>query len=278
MRSVTDTIYISPDGGKRGTGLRELWVYRELFFFFAWRDIKVRYKQSFLGIGWAVLQPAINAAIFTIFFNQVAKIDTGSLTVPYPVFAYLGLSYWGAFNSATTNVSNSILNNIGVINKIYFPRLIPPLSAVALAIVDFCFAMLVFVILILIFRVPINIVGLICVIPALLILVFAAFAIGLVFAALNIKYRDARSLLPFIIQATFFMTPVIYPVTMIPVKYRLLAYINPATGPIDSIKALLFSQPVNWLGLCISMASALAVFIIGMWAFRRTERHFVDYL
>jgi len=278
MRNVSENIIISSKRSSRQDSLKELWLYRELFYFFAWRDIKVRYKQTFLGIGWAILQPAITAAIFTIFFNRIAKIDTGSMNVPYAVFAYLGLSYWGAFTSATTNVSNSILNSSGVINKVYFPRLIPPLSSIALAIVDFCFAISVFIILVLLFGVSISLVGLLWIIPALALLMFAAFSIGLIFAALNIKYRDARSALPFIIQAMFFMTPVIYPVTMIPEKYQLLAYLNPATGPITSIKTILFNEPTNWTGVLISFAVSLLLFIIGIWAFKRTERLFPDYL
>jgi lipopolysaccharide transport system permease protein len=277
MRSVTDTIVISAKP-RKGTGLRELWVYRELFYFFAWRDIKVRYKQTVLGAGWAILQPLITAAIFTVFFNRVAKIDTGSLDVPYPVFAYLGLTYWGAFSGALSNVSNSILNNSGVINKIYFPRLIPPLSAIALSVVDFIFAIIVFFILLLVFGVSINALGVLLIIPSLLLIVFAAFAIGLIFAALNAKYRDIRSALPFIIQATFFMTPVIYPLSLIPEKFQIYAFINPATGAISTVKAGLFDQPINWMGLLISCISALILFAVGMWAFKKAERHFTDYL
>lgn len=277
MRSVTDTVVISAKR-RRGTGFKELWVYRELFFFFAWRDIKVRYKQTVLGAGWAVLQPLVTAAIFTVFFNRVAKIDTGSLNVPYPVFAYLGLTYWGAFSSGLSSISNSILSNLGVINKIYFPRIIPPLSAVALSIVDFIFAIAVFFILILLFKVHIDPFGILLIIPGLLLIMTAAFAIGLLFAALNAKYRDMRSALPFIIQATFFMTPVIYPITMIPERFQIYAYLNPATGAISTVKAGLFNQQINWSGLLISCLSTVFCLIIGMWAFRRAERHFADFL
>lgn len=258
--------------------LKELWSYRELLYFFAWRDVKVRYKQTFLGVGWAVLQPMITAAIFTVFFNRVAKIDTGSLNVPYPVFAYLGLTYWGAFSSATSNVSNSIIGSAGVINKVYFPRLIPPLSATALSIVDFFFAIIIFFALIILFHVNITFIGILWLLPSLALLMFAALSMGLLFAALNVKYRDVRSALPFIIQAMFFMTPVIYPITMIPNKYQTLAYLNPATGPISSIKSALFGVPINWVGVAISFACSLVIFIIGIIAFKRAERYFPDYL
>lgn len=278
MRSVTPTVHISARSTRRGTGLRELWVYRELFYFFAWRDIKVRYKQTVLGIGWAVLQPAITALIFTVFFNRVAKIDTGSVNIPYPVFAYLGLSYWNAFTGATSNISTSVLNNAGVITKVYFPRIIAPLSAAVLAVVDFFFAILVFIVLLFIFKVHANFIGLLWVIPSLGLLMFAAIALGLLFAALNVKYRDMRSALPFVIQAMFFMTPVIYPLSMIPERYKLLAFLNPATGPITSIKSIIFNQPVEWVGLGISLTVSILLFVIGFIAFKRAERRFPDYL
>lgn len=278
MRSVTDTIVISPNRKKYSTGLRELWVYRELFYFFAWRDIKVRYKQTFLGIGWAVLQPMITAVIFTVFFNRVARIDTGSLNVPYPVFVYLGLTFWGAFASATSSISNSILNNSGVINKIYFPRIIPALASVVLSIVDFFFAIIVFFVLCLIFGVNITLFGVAWIVPSMALLLFAALGIGLLFAALNVKYRDMRSALPFIIQATFFMTPVIYPISLIPERFQIYSYINPAAGAISSVKSALFGQPIYWNGLIVSLLSAIIIFIIGFMAFKRVERRFTDYL
>lgn len=278
MRSVTNAVVISSKKRKRATGLRELWVYRELFYFFAWRDIKVRYKQTVLGVGWAVLQPMITAAIFTVFFNRVAKIDTGSVNVPYPVFAYLGLTYWGAFSNATSNVSNSILNNSGVINKVYFPRLIPALASIVLSIVDFAFAIAVFFILIILFGVSISAVGFLWIIPTLGLAMFAALGIGLLFAALNVKYRDMRSALPFIIQATFFMTPVIYPISMIPERFQIYAYLNPAAGSISTIKAAFFGQAIYWEGLLVSIISSIVIFIIGFWAFKKAERHFTDYL
>jgi lipopolysaccharide transport system permease protein len=277
MRSLGQDTIIKANASHK-INFRELWLYRELFYFFAWRDIKVRYKQTVLGVGWAVLQPLITAAIFTIFFNRVAKIDTGVANVPYPVFAYLGLTYWGAFSGAVTNVSNSILNNIGVINKIYFPRLIPPLSAIALAFIDFCFAMVIFFVLVLIYHVHITLLGVLLIIPSLFLVMFSSFAIGIVFAALNAKYRDVRSALPFIVQALFFMTPVIYPITMIPQRFQIFAYINPATGAISTVKAGLFNQPINWAGLLISWISSILILLIGLWAFKRTERNFPDYL
>ena len=275
MRSLTNETVISP-GSQSSVSIRELWLYRELFYFFAWRDIKVRYKQTVLGVGWAVLQPLLAAGIFTLFFNRVAGINSGAANIPYPVFAYLGLMYWNCFSSGLSNISNSLVGNQGIITKIYFPRLIPPLSATALSIVDFFFASIVFFVLLAAFTVMPHLLGILLMLPSLLLIVVSAAGIGIFFAALNVKYRDVRSALPFIIQITFFMTPVIYPISMIPEKFQIFAYLNPAAGAISSVKAGLFDQPINWTGLLISWISAIVMLVIGVWYFRRTEKNFAD--
>lgn len=275
MRSLSDVIVIDPKVHSK-ISLKELWLYRELLYFFAWRDIKVRYKQTALGAGWAVLQPLLAASIFTLFFNRVAGIGTGAATIPYPVFAYLGLLYWNTFSSALNTVSNSLVSSSGVITKVYFPRLIPPLAATALSVVDFFFAGLVFLFILFFYKVSPGLLGVYLVIPSLLLIIVAALGVGIFFAALNVKYRDVRSALPFIVQIGFFVTPVIYPVTMIPERYQIYTYLNPAAGAINTIKAGLFNQPVNWAGLAISWATAIVLLIVGIWYFKRTERKFAD--
>lgn len=277
MRSLDDTLVIQA-GKTDKLNLKELWLYRELIYFFAWRDIKVRYKQTVLGAGWAVLQPLLAALIFTLFFNKVAKIGTGSANIPYPVFAYLGLMYWNGFSSALSTVSNSLIGNAGVINKIYFPRLIPPISAVALSIVDFVFATLVFFLLLAGYRILPGWEGLALMIPALILAMVAAFSIGLFFAALNIKYRDVRSALPYLIQIAFFVTPVIYPLSLIPRRFQIYAYLNPATGSISAVKAGIFHQSMNWTGISISCISTLVFLVVGLRYFKRTEKRLPDYL
>lgn len=274
MRSNGD-IVIEPSREKN-LNLKELLLYKELLYFFSWRDIKVRYKQTALGVGWAVLQPLMAAAIFTLFFNRVAKIPSGSANIPYPVVAYLGMTFWNAFSGVLTTVSNSILSAQGVITKIYFPRLVPPLSATVLGIVDFIFAFAIFFLLLLVYRVMPHALGLVMVVPSLALILFSALGAGLYFAALNVKYRDVRSALPFIIQIGFFVTPVIYPVTMIPQKYQIYAFLNPATGAISSIKAAMFGDRVNWLGLGLSWLMTICFIIFGLWYFRKTEDNFVD--
>lgn len=275
MRSLSDSIVIKKEPMK-GVGFKELWLYRELIYFFAWRDIKVRYKQTALGVGWAILQPLLAAAIFTIFFNRVAKIPSGSEGIPYPVMAYLGMTFWGSFAGALNTVSNSLLNSQGVLTKVYFPRLIPPISAVTLSIIDFCFAIVVFFALLAVYGILPDLLGVVMIIPSLALLTLAALGAGLFFAALNVKYRDVRSALPFIVQIGFFVTPVIYPITLIPEKYQIYAFLNPATGAISGVKAAMFGDPVNWLGVLISWVVTFFLLLLGIWYFRRTEKNFVD--
>lgn len=275
MRSLTNEITITARERSR-LNLKELWLYRELFFFFAWRDIKVRYKQTVIGAGWAILQPLLAAAIFTLFFNRVAKIGTGSSTVPYPVFAYLGLMYWNGFAGSLSTISNSIVANQGVVNKVYFPRIIAPLSGMIVNIVDFFFAGVVFILLLAGFRVMPNWQGVLMTLPSLILIMVFSLGLGLYFAALNVKYRDVRSALPFFIQLGFFVTPVIYPLSMVPERFQVYTFLNPATGAISSVKSLLFGDPLNGFGLLISWVVALLLLLFGLWYFLRNEKGFVD--
>lgn len=274
MRSVTNSIHISADSGKGRTGLRELWLYRELFLFFSWRDIKVRYKQTVLGAGWAILQPFLATAVFTLFFNKVAGIQSDA--VPYAVFAYLGLTYWNCFSSGLGTVGNSLVSNTGVLTKIYFPRLIPPLSAVALSVVDFFFAFIIFVPILIYFKVTPQLLGIVMIIPCLLLIVLASLGMGIFFAALNVKYRDVRSALPFITQLMLFATPVIYPVSRIPERLQIFTYINPAAGAVSTIRATMFGQSVPWLGFLISIISGLIILTLSFIYFKHSEKGFVD--
>lgn len=275
MRSVTPTIVI--EARKRQSfSIRELWLYRELFYFFSWRDIKVRYKQTALGAGWAILQPVLATGIFTIFFNRVAGISSGDKSIPYPLFAYLGLMYWNCFSSAVNTIANSLIASSGVLTKIYFPRVIPCLSAAALSVVDFFFASTLFIVLLVIYRILPDLNGLIFFIPALALIVLSALGVGIFFAALNVKYRDVRSALPFITQLLLFVTPVIYPVSLVPERFRIFIYLNPAAGAIGSIRAAMFGDAINWGGLGISFVMTILSIIIGLWYFKKTEKNFAD--
>jgi len=275
MRSYNATITIRAKR-RKSIDLRELWLFKELLYFFAWRDIKVRYKQTALGAGWAILQPFLATGVFTLFFNRVAGIGTGSAVIPYPVFAYLGLMYWNCFSGSVNTVANSLVSSQGVLTKIYFPRLIPPIAATALSIVDFFFAGVAFIVILFVYRIIPGWSGILMIIPSLLLIIYGALGMGLFFAALNVKYRDVRTALPFIVQIMLFVTPVIYPITLIPQRFQVYAYLNPATGAISSVRAGFFHQPINWGGFGLSVLGATIMMIVSVWYFKRTEKNFVD--
>lgn len=255
---------------------KELWQYRELFYFFAWRDIKVRYKQTAIGAAWAIFQPLITMVVFTLFFNKVAGIETGT-AVPYAIFSYSGLLFWQYFTSALNRSSNSLVDNQPVITKIYFPRVIPPISATLVALVDFFLALIVYVGLLFFYQITPAFEGLTLFIPAIIITFIAATGIGMYLAALNVKYRDVKQALPFFIQTGLFLTPVIYPVTLVPAQYQWILYLNPMTGVITTIRSTTLGiGTVDWPLVMLSVASAFVFFTIGLYYFKAKEREFAD--
>lgn len=262
---------------KLALNLGELIKYRELLFYFAWRDIKVRYKQTVVGAGWAIIQPLASTAVFTLFFNKVAGIQTGSATVPYAVFAFLGLMYWNLFNGSLGKASNSIIDNQGVITKVYFPRLIPPLSSGVLALVDFAISSIFFLFILYVYKITPGIGGLLLLIPMAGLTLVAALGAGMFFAALNVKYRDVRQALPFLTQILMFLTPVIYPITLVPQKFQWVLYLNPMCGIISLLRyTLLGLGSINLFYLGISGAMSIFVFIFGIFYFKTKERGFAD--
>jgi lipopolysaccharide transport system permease protein len=255
--------------------LRELRAYRELFFYFAWRDVKVRYKQSVLGIGWAILQPFAMMVVFTLFFNKVAKISSG--TIPYAIFSYTGLLFWNSFSSALTRSSNSLVQNQSVITKVYFPRIIVPISATIVAFIDFFFAFLVFVGLMIYYHISPGAAGILFLIPAMVITFISATGLGLFLSAVNVKYRDIQQIVPFFIQVGIFLTPVIYPLSLVPQKFQWILYLNPMTGVISAMRGWWLHQgTVDKNLLLISIASSLVLLFIGYSYFKAREREFAD--
>lgn len=253
---------------------RELWEYRELFYFLAWRDIKVRYKQTAIGVVWAVLQPLITTVVFTVFFGRIVGIQTG--LVPYPVFAFLGLLFWNFFSNFLTSASDSMVAHRGIIQKVYFPRLIIPLSSAFVFVLDFLFGTFLFFGLALAYRVPLQWQGVVFLLPALLIAFVGAAGLSLFFAAVNVKYRDVRYVLPFFIQLIIFVSPVIYPTTILH-QYRWLWYLNPLSGILDATRNLMFgSAPVDWLLLGSSFGISIVMLSFGLVVFKLTEKWFAD--
>jgi len=255
--------------------LKELWQYRELFYFFTWRDIKVKYKQAVLGGLWAILQPFLTMLIFT-FLGNMLKIPSDN--IPYPVFAYSGLMLWTMFASSVSNAGNSMVNNANIIKKIYFPRLIIPMSSILVAAFDFIMAFGVYVILLIYFKIEVNVLKMILFLPAsLVVTILSAFGLGSFFAALNVKYRDFRYIIPFFVQSLMFLTPVIYPVSIIKNDWaKYLIALNPMSGAIDLARNAILNKPLNFELLLISIFSAIVLFFIGLFYFRKTEAFFAD--
>ncbi len=254
--------------------LKEIWQYRELLYFFAWRDLKVRYKQTAIGVAWAIFQPFITMVVFSIFFGKFAKMPSDG--IPYPIFVYTGLLLWQFFSSSLTETSSSLIANKNIVTKVYFPRLILPISSVITKFVDFFIASIILVGLMIYYHYLPNLAGLL-ILPLLLLITFmAAVGLGLFLSAVNVKYRDVRYVLPFFIQLLLFITPVIYPAS-ITGKYSWILAINPMTGVIKAARAaILGNAPINWLLLFISGVACFIMLIIGIIYFKKTERYFAD--
>lgn len=252
---------------------------KELLLFFVWRNFKIRYKQSAVGAGWAVFQPLILMIVFTIFFNRLAGIESGDEAVPYPIFAYAGLLFWNYFAQTVSQASTSLVTFQGVIKKIYFPRLIAPLSTSITGLIDFGFALLVYVGLMFWFGIAPTFVGILLFLPMLLLSFITVFGVGMLLSSINIKYRDVQQALPFFIQAGMFITPVIYPVSLVPERLEWVLFLNPMTGVIESMRAgLLGLGEVPSLNLGLSVFSAVIIFIIGLFFFKRRETEIADWI
>ena len=256
--------------------LNELIEYRELFFFFTWRDIKVKYRQTFLGFLWAVLQPLLLMIIFTFFIGRALNVPSEGMD--YPVFVFSGLMLWLIFSSGITHAGNSMVSQAQMIRKIYFPRLIIPLSAILVSLFDFLVAAVVFVPVILYFQPDVNYMkALVCWPAGIVLAVLSTFGPGCLLAALNVKYRDFRYVIPFLVQVLLFVTPVIYPVSMVkPVWAQQLMALNPMYASITVFRMPFSSAPPAYTLLMISMTSCLVLLAAGLGYFRRTEAFFAD--
>lgn len=268
------TVTIKPRTGWVGINFRELWLYRELLYIFAWRDIKVRYKQTVIGILWAILQPLLLMIVFSYFFGTLAKIPSNG--IPYPIFVYSGLLFWNYFSTALSSSSNCLIDNENMIKKIYFPRLLLPLSTSVTPAIDFLFAFLVLFGLMFFFHFPIH--WTMIFIPVLLLLTFFVSAgIGTLLATLNVRYRDIRYALPFFIQFLLFVTPVIYPVTLVPEKFHWLLALNPMTGIIQTARSIIIGgASIDWALLGTSFVLTCFIFLLSLFLFRKNETIFAD--
>jgi lipopolysaccharide transport system permease protein len=253
---------------------KELWDYKELMYFFVWRDFKVRYKQTIVGIGWAVFQPFMTMVVFSVFFGALLKIPSDG--IPYPIFVYTGLLFWQFFSTALSETSTTLTANQAIITKVYFPRLILPLSTVATKLVDFAIASVILAGMMVYYGYTPHLTGLL-VLPILLLITFmASVGGGLFLAAINVKYRDVRYALPFFIQILMFLTPVIYPAS-IAGKYSWILALNPMMGVIQTARAtLLGAAPINWILLIDSFTACAVLLVVGIIYFKKVERYFAD--
>jgi lipopolysaccharide transport system permease protein len=255
-------------------GLKEFWRYRELFYFLVWRDVKVRYKQTAFGIIWAILQPFVTMIVFTIFFKKLANMPSDG--IPYPIFSYSALLPWVYFSGAINNAGMSLVQNSRLLTKVYFPRVAVPAASCFCGLVDFGIASVMLIGMMVWYRIYPT--WEILFWPILLIpLVLLTLGVGLIFASLNVWYRDVRYALPFVTQVWLFITPVIYPSSMIPERFKPFLALNPLTGMIETFRAsLLPSHTIDWGVLGVSTGSAMILFFIGLMYFRKMERTFAD--
>jgi lipopolysaccharide transport system permease protein len=254
--------------------LKEIIQYKGLLYFLTWRDLKVRYKQTAIGILWVIFQPFVTMIVFNVFFGSFLKIPSDN--VPYPIFVYTGLLFWQFFSGSLSGISSSLLNNQHIITKIYFPRLIIPISITITNLIDFLVAALVLIGLMFYYHYTPSLAG-ILILPILIVITFAAaLGLGLLFASVNVKYRDVKYILPFFTQILMFVTPVIYPAS-IAGRYSKILALNPMTGVINTARAgLLGTTPVNWTLLGLSVAACLIILAIGLIYFKKTEKYFAD--
>lgn len=268
-------LIIKPPKGWFHIDIKELWDYRELAYFFAWREIKVRYKQTIIGALWAIFQPVMATIIFTVFFGRFAKMPSEG--IPYPLFVYTGLIFWNYFSFGLTHSSESMIGNANIIQKIYFPRLIIPISSSLVGLIDFAVSGVLLVVLMFYYNYMPGFTNFLMVPVLLGLTFFASVGLGSFLGALNVKYRDVRYAVPFFIQMLIFLTPVIYPVSIIDAKYKWLLGLNPMSGIIEA--ARFFILGTNRLDLeifSISCIMSLCFFVFGIIYFRKTERFFAD--
>ena len=270
-------VTIEPSKSWVALDLRDLWLHRDLLYFLMWRDLKVRYKQTVLGVAWVVMQPLLTTLIFTVFLGRLARVPSDG--IPYPVFVYAGLMPWMFFSGAVSITSNSIVGNAHLITKVYFPRLIIPSAAIGARLVDFAISFVILVGLMICYRIPMT--WSILLLPVFVALItLLALGFGMWTSALNVKYRDVGVVLPVLIQLWMFVSPVTYPASLVGQglgeRWQLLYALNPLTGIIEGFRASLFGRRFDGVALAISVVTTLALLVYSAYAFRRMEKSFAD--
>lgn len=267
-------IVIEPTHGWRALNLGELWRYRELVYFLALRDIKVRYRQTAIGIAWAILQPVLAMVIFSVLFGTLARMP--SEAVPYPLFAFAGLVPWTYFANAASSASGSLVANSNLVSKVYFPRLVIPIAGVAAGLIDLAIGLVLLVVLLAVFGLPAG--ATLLLVPMFIVVTtLTALSISIWLAALDVQYRDVRYAIPFLIQMWMFATPVAYSASLVPERVRALYGLNPMAGVVEGFRwALLGRGDPPGAMMAVSMTVVIVVLVTGLFYFRRMERTFAD--
>ncbi len=253
--------------------MKDLWVYRELLYFLTWRDVKIRYKQTAIGVLWAILQPVLTTAIFTILFSSFARFQTE--TIPYPLFALSGLLIWLYVHTSITLAANSFVSNTNLVTKVYFPRLIVPIAATLAGLSDLIFSLALLIILMIYYGVGLT--WQIALAPVFLFLaILQTVAFGTLFSALNVRFRDVKFALPFALQVWMIVSPIFYPSGILSGKWRLIFALNPLTGILEGFRSALFGTPFDWQVIGISAASIFVLILSSLFVFKRMEDDFAD--
>ncbi|MBA3633083.1 MAG: ABC transporter permease [Acidobacteria bacterium] len=271
--SQTEITKIEPSNWQNLFAWREFWNYRELLYFLTWRDVKVRYKQTAIGVLWAILQPVLTTAIFTVIFSQFARFE--SLQVPYPLFALSGLLVWLYVNNSVTLASNSLVGNANLVTKIYFPRLIVPTAATFSGLIDLALGFVILGGLMIYYGV--NLTFQVLLAPLFVALaILLAISFGIFFSALNVRFRDVKFALPFLLQIWMFLSPIFYPTDILSEKWRVAFALNPLTGILQGFRASMFGGSFDWLAIGISVVLTFALAVFSFFVFKRMEDDFAD--
>ena len=274
-RDAGPTLVIEPSRGWARLGLRELWQYRELLYFLTWKTILVRYKQAVLGVLWALLNPILTMVVFTVIFNKLLGVSSGSYGVPYAVFTFTGLLPWNLFAASLSGAGMSLVGNANLITKVYFPRLVIPSSTVLGTLPDFLLGFAVLVVLMAVYHVAPT--WHIVFLPFFVLLALVtALGVSLWLSALYVLYRDVQYVIPFLVQLWFFLSPVTYPISKIPPHWRLIYNLNPMTGVIGGFRWALLGEQAPGSAFWLSAVMTVVVFVGGLYYFRRMERVFAD--
>jgi len=270
---MNDKVLVIEAGKTEQQYFRDLWRYRELFWFLAWRDILVRYKQTVFGVLWAVLRPFLTMVVFTVVFGKIAKLP--SQGVPYPILVFTAMLPWQFFSNAFSEASNSLIGNANLLTKVYFPRIIMPTSTIIVSLVDFFISFAILIVLMVFYKYAPS--WNILTLPIFILLAFlTAMGAGLYVAALNVKYRDFRYIVPFVVQFGLYLSPVGFSSNVVPEQWRLLYSFNPMVGVIDGFRWAVLGQSLNGTSFLLSIGMSIAFFMFGLWYFRKTEKTFAD--